>query len=127
MELFILILVGLGMGVMGGLLGIGAGTIATPLQQLLLKKPIKRAMSNSAVLIVCISWLGAIYKNWTLQQHGIHFTESLKIALLIIPGAIIGGAVGGHLMHALPKNIVRFVFIAVCIIAAIKLLTITPN
>lgn len=120
-------LVGLITGLGSGLLGIGAGTVATPLQQLMLKAPMKRAMSNSAVLIVCISWLGAIYKNWTLSQHGIHVTESLKIAACIIPGAIIGGSVGGHLMHALPKNVVRIVFIAVCVIAAIKLLTVKPG
>jgi uncharacterized membrane protein YfcA len=120
-------LVGLITGLASGLLGIGAGTVATPLQQLLLKSPMKRAMSNSAVLIVCISWLGAIYKNLTLSQHRIHYTESFKIAIFIIPGAIIGGSIGGHLMHALPKNIVRIVFISVCFIAAIKLLTVAPN
>lgn len=119
--------VGLITGLGSGLLGMGAGTVATPLQQLMLKSPMKRAMSHSAALIVCISWLGAIYKNATLAQHGIEFTESLKIATCIIPGAIIGGTIGGHLMHALPKNIVRAVFIIVCIIAAIKLLTVGPS
>ncbi len=114
-------------GLGSGLLGIGAGTVATPLQQLMMKSPMKQAMSNSAALIVCISWLGAIYKNMTLAEHGIHYTESLKIAILIIPGAIIGGAVGGHMMHRLPKNIVRTVFIIVCIVAAVKLLTVMPS
>jgi uncharacterized membrane protein YfcA len=87
----------------------------------------KKAMSNSATLIVCISWLGAIYKNWTLSEHGLSAIDSIKIAACIIPGAIIGGTIGGHLMHALPKNIVRTVFILVCIIAAVKLLTVTPS
>ena len=120
-------LVGLITGLGSGLLGIGAGTVATPLQQLFLKTPMKRAMGHSAALIVCISWLGAIYKNATLAQHGIDVTESLKIAICIIPGAIVGGYIGGRLMHALPKNIVRAVFIAVCIIAAVKLLTVSPS
>lgn len=124
---FLSCVVGLITGFGSGLLGMGAGTVAIPLQQLLLKSPMKKAMSNSATLIVCISWLGAIYKNATLAQHGIHFTESIKIAVCIIPGAIIGGTIGGHLMHALPKNIVRAVFISVCIIASIKLLTVTPS
>lgn len=119
--------VGLITGMGSGLLGMGAGTIATPLQQLLLRSPMKRAMSNSAMLIVCMSWLGAIYKNWTLSQHGLDFTDSIKIAACIIPGAIIGGTIGGHLMHALPKNIVRAIFILVCIIAAVKLLTVSPS
>ena len=111
-------------GLAAGLLGIGAGTVATPLQQVTLKLPLRKAMSNSAVTIVCISWLGAIYKNWTLPQHGLHFSDSFKIAVLVIPGSIIGGFIGGHLMHALPKNLVRAAFILVCILAAVKLLTV---
>ncbi|OQY07565.1 MAG: hypothetical protein B6I25_01505 [Planctomycetales bacterium 4572_13] len=120
-------LCGLATGLASGLLGIGAGTVSTPLQQFSLKRPLREAMSNSAAAIVSISWLGAIYKNATLAQHGIGVTESLRIAVCIIPGAIIGGYIGGHLMHALPKNIVRAVFIAVCIIAAVKLLTVSPS
>ncbi|MHC4553391.1 MAG: sulfite exporter TauE/SafE family protein [Planctomycetota bacterium] len=118
---------GLITGTASGLLGIGAGTVATPLQQLCLKSPMRRAMGNSATLIVCVSWLGAIYKNATLAEHGIDFVDSFKIAICIIPGAIIGGFFGGHLMHTLPKNIVRIVFIVVCVIAAAKLLTVSPT
>jgi len=120
-------LCGLATGLASGLLGIGAGTVATPTQQFFLKRPLREAMSNSAAAIVSISWLGAIYKNATLAQHGIGVTESLRIAICIIPGAIIGGYIGGYLMHALPKNIVRAIFILVCIIATIKLLTVSPS
>ena len=114
-------------GLAAGLLGIGAGTVATPMQQVTLKLPMKNAMSNSAVTIVFISWLGAIYKNATLARHGIAVADSLKIAALVIPSAVIGGFIGGHLMHTLPKNIVRAIFIGVCLMAAIKLLTVTPG
>lgn len=114
-------------GLAAGLLGIGAGTVSTPLQQVTLKLPMRNAMSNSAVTIVAIAWLGAIYKNATLPQHGLEISESLKIAACVIPGAIVGGFVGGHLMHALPKNIVRAIFIGVCLMAALKLLTVTPG
>ena len=114
-------------GLAAGLLGIGAGTVATPLQQVTLKLPLRNAMSNSAVTIVCISWLGAIFKNATLAQHGIHVTESLKIATCVIPGAILGSLIGSHLMHALPKNVVRVLFILVCILAVVKLLTVVPS
>lgn len=114
-------------GLAAGLLGIGAGTVATPLQQVTLKLPLRNAMSNSAVTIVAIAWLGAIYKNATLPQHGLEISQSLKIAACVIPGAIVGGYWGGHLMHALPKNIVRAIFIAVCILAAVKLLTVRPG
>jgi hypothetical protein len=120
-------LCGLLTGSASGLLGIGAGTVATPTQQFFLKRPLREAMSNSAAAIVSISWLGAIYKNATLAQHGIAVADSLKIAAWVIPGAVVGGFIGGHLMHALPKNVVRAIFIGVCLMAAIKLLTVTPG
>lgn len=113
-------------GLFAGLLGIGAGTIAIPLQQLTLKIPIKNAMSNSAATITAIALLGAAYKNLTLPEQGIAIVESLKIAACLIPTAIIGGYLGGHLMHKMPRNLIRAVFIAVLILAAIKLITTTP-
>lgn len=115
---------GLITGLAAGLMGIGAGTVSTPLQQVTMKRPLREAMSNSAVMIVAISWIGAVYKNATLAQHGLHFAESFRIAICVIPGSMIGGYFGGHLMHGLPKNLVRGAFIVVCIIAAIKLLTV---
>lgn len=121
------VLLGFITGTASGLLGIGAGTVATPLQQLCLKTPLRRAMSNSATLIVSISWLGAIYKNATLAEHGIHYVDSFRIAICVIPGAMIGGFFGGHLMHVLPKNIVRIIFIVVCVIAAAKLMTVASS
>ena len=70
------LVVGLITGTGAGLLGIGAGTVATPLQQTILKVPMRNAMSNSSAMIVSIAWLGAIYKNATLGTHGIAWIES---------------------------------------------------
>lgn len=114
-------------GVGAGLLGIGAGTVSTPLQQLCLKLPLRNAMSNSAAVIVSMAWLGAIYKNATLAKHGIAVGESVRIALWVLPAGMIGGYLGGVLMHKLPKNLVRAVFTAVCLLAAYRLLTVQPS
>lgn len=114
-------------GTVAGLLGTGAGTVAIPMQQFFLRSPMREAMGNSAAVIVCIAWLGAIYKNVTLPIHGLAISESLKIAGCVIPGAVLGGFIGGHLMHILPKNLVRAVFILVCALAAIKMLTVSPG
>jgi uncharacterized membrane protein YfcA len=129
-------LIGLITGLGAGLLGMGAGTVSTPLQQILLKMPLRRAMSNSAVLIMSMAWLGAIYKNLSLEQHETSFAmfnsgsallDSLKIAGCIVPVAIVGALIGGHLMHKLPKNLVRSIFIIVVILAALRLLAVQPN
>ena len=121
------LLIGVVTGIGAGLLGIGAGTISTPLQQIFLKMPLKRAMSNSAATITSIALIGACYKNLTLAKHGFEVSESLKIAAVIIPTAIVGGFLGGNLMHKLPKNLVRAVFVLVVLLAAIRLLTVTPH
>jgi len=113
-------------GIGAGLLGMGAGTVSTPLQQIWLKMSIKNAMSNSSAMIFSMALIGAFYKNITLAQHGIEIVDSLRIAAVIIPTVIIGGFFGGKLMHALPKNVVRMIFIAVLILSAAKMLTLQP-
>ncbi len=114
-------------GITSGLLGIGAGSVITPMQQILMNIPIRRAMSNSSATIICVALVGAIYKNLTLSQHGFSILESLRIAAFIIPTAFLGGYCGGWLMHKLPQNIVRAIFIVLLLLAAWKLLTIVPT
>jgi hypothetical protein len=124
-----LMAVGIGLltGIGAGLLGIGAGTVSTPLQQICLKMPLRNAMSNSAAAIVSMAWLGAIYKNATLAEHGIVWIESIRIALWVLPAGMVGGYLGGILMHTLPKNLVRGIFTVVCLLAAWRLLTVQPG
>ena len=118
------LLSGLVTGLSAGLLGMGGGTVCTPMQQLCLKMPLKRAISNSTALIASMALIGAIYKNLTLGKHDLHISDSARIAVVIIPTAMIGAFLGGKLMHKLPKDIVRVVFIALLIVAAFKMLTI---
>ena len=77
-------------------------------------------------MITSMALIGAFYKNIPLPQHGIEIAESLRIAAVIIPTAIVGGFFGGKLMHALPKNVVRIIFIAVLVLSAAKMLTLQP-
>ena len=116
------ILCGVLSGVPAGLLGLGGGVVCVPLQQLLLKMPLKRAASNSAATIASIALIGAFYKNATLGQHGIAVGESLKMAAFIIPGAVFGAYLGGHMMHKLPTRVVRIVFVLIAAIASYKML-----
>jgi len=105
--------VGLVMGFVGGLLGIGGGAVCVPMQQILLRLPLRRAIANSAVTIVCVSVVGAVFKNLTLPlRHDLPIAASLQLALMLIPTAIVGGYVGGKLTHALPRTALRLVFIA---------------
>ena len=115
---------GLFTGFSGGLLGTGGGTVCTPMQQLCLKMPIKRAIANSSAVTASMALIGALYKNLTLARHNIEIIDSLKIAVVVIPTAMLGSFFGSRLMHKLPKNIVRAVFIVLLIAAAVKMLTV---
>ncbi len=115
---------GLFTGFFAGLLGIGAGGVSTPLQQVLMKLPIRRAMSNSAASMVLMALVGAIYKNVSLSQHGINPLDSLKMAAFLVPTAFIGGMAGGHLMHVLPRRLIRGVFVVLIFLAAVKMITV---
>lgn len=118
------VIIGSVTGVAGGLLGMGGGTISTPGQQMLLNMPLKKAIRNSAGLIAVTSVFGAVYKNMTLGTHGIEIMESIKIAAVIIPGAIVGSYCGSHSMHRLPTKVVRVAFVLLLIVASYKMLTV---
>lgn len=118
------LLSGLLAGISAGLLGTGGGTTCTPMQQLCLKMPLKRAISNSSALTAAMAVAGAFYKNITLTQHDIGVLDSIKIAAIVVPTAILGAFIGSRLMYKLPKDIVRVVFIGLLIVVAVKLLTV---
>jgi len=120
------ILCGLLSGISAGMLGLGGGSVCVPAQQFFLKMPLKRAISNSAATIASIALIGAFYKNITLSQHNITVAESLKIAVVVIPGAIAGSFLGSRGMHKLHSDIVRVVFILLAALACYKLLTVAP-
>ncbi len=115
------VFVGLVMGLFAGLLGIGGGAICVPIQQVVLKVPLRRAIANSAATIPFASLVGAIHKNLTLAGHGIAIQESLLLAAMLIPTAVVGSYFGGRLTHVLPRHVLRVVFIA--FLAVVTILT----
>ncbi len=122
-------LVGAVMGSTGGLLGIGGGGLAVPLQQTLIKLPLRNAIANSAFVMVFSAILGAAYKIATLDGH--HYDDvvlarpawqtALLLAAVLAPTAILGARLGAKLTHTLPLNQVRIAFVLMMIVAAWKM------
>lgn len=105
------LLVGFPSGFAAGLLGIGGGAVAVPLQQVVLRLPLRNAIANSAAMIVFASTFGALYKNATLADHGMPLAQSLQLAVLMVPTAMMGSFLGGHLTHRLPRWALRLAFV----------------
>ena len=121
------IISGLLSGISAGLLGLGGGVVCIPTQQLFLRMPLKMAISNSAAMIASIALIGAFYKNVTLPQHNIQIAESVRMAAIVMPGAILGSFFGSRFMHKFPISVVRAVFIAIAFFASYKMLTVAPG
>lgn len=113
--------VGGAMGATAGLLGIGGGAIAVPLQQILMHIPLRNAIATSSAMICITATVGAAYKICTLDQHGHTWVAGLTTGLLLAPTAWIGGRIGASLTHRLPLRQVRVAFIALMVVAAIKM------
>lgn len=119
------------MGTTAGLLGIGGGAVATPLQQTFMKLPLRSCIANSSAIICVSAAVGAVYKNATLSQHEmamqfIHidpytWVNGLTLGLLLAPTAFLGGRLGASLTHRLPLRTIRVAFIALMIVACWKM------
>lgn len=109
------------MGFTAGLLGIGGGAIAIPLQQVMLKLPLRVCIANSSTVIVVSAALGSIYKIGSLGDHGHPWTMGLFVGALLVPGAFVGGRLGAAVTHKLPLPMVRIAFIALMLVAAWKM------
>lgn len=114
-------LIGTVMGLVAGLMGVGGGAIAVPLQQVLLRLPLRVCIGNSAAIIAVTAGFGAFYKNITLPDAGLAPAQSLMLAALLAPTALVGGYLGAHLTHCLPLRTVRTIFVAMLLVAAWKL------
>jgi uncharacterized protein len=119
------LIAGLPAGVVSGLLGIGGGVWAVPAQTHVLGVRLTSAIANSTCMIVGIALTAAIAQG--LAVHGMADTrldwlEGLRLALFLAPGAIVGGLIGGKLLHVLPVARLRAVFYVVLVLTGARLL-----
>lgn len=106
------------MGFLAGLLGIGGGGIAVPLLQRICNLPLRQCIATSSAVMCLTAIVGASLKNYTLSQHPdeqvssamLSVLDSLAIAAILIPTAIIGGSIGARLTHVLPLLWIRLAF-----------------
>ena len=115
-------LVALPTGFLAGLLGIGGGLLAVPLQRRLLRIPIRTAIANSATIIIATSLIGAFVKNYAYATWHAQWTAPLTLAAVLIPTAIVGSLGGSRLTHRLPVRAIKLAFLVLLVLASVRLM-----
>ncbi|UCE59315.1 MAG: sulfite exporter TauE/SafE family protein [Phycisphaerales bacterium] len=108
-------------GLIAGLLGIGGGLLAVPLQRRFLGIPIRTAIANSATIIIATSLVGAAVKNYAYVTEHANSTKPFMLAAVLIPTSILGSLLGSRLTHRLPVKVIKMAFCALLILAAVRL------
>ncbi len=113
---WVFVLLGICAGVLSGALGLGSGIIMIPTLVLLCGFVQKSAQGMALAVMVPMTLVGAL-RYWKNPEIEIN----VVIVGLIICGALAGVLAGTELASRLPSHILKKVFAAVLIIAAIKM------
>ena len=114
---------GLPMGLVSGILGISGGVVEVPLQRFFGGLSLRNAIANSSVLVFWASVTGAL----VAFVHGIYsglieWHAPLTLALIMIPGAYVGGIIGAKLMKILPAVVLKCFYTAIMAAISVKML-----
>lgn len=103
--------IGVPMGFSSGALGIGGGVLSTPLQQILLKVPLKSAIANTCYTAIFSCVFGGIIAiGYGVKNNHFDLWAPILVCISIIPGAIIGGQIGSLLTKQFPVSVIRVIF-----------------
>ncbi len=102
-------------GMIGGLLGSGAGMINVPALHLVMKIPYKVAVATSTLII-------GITATMTASVFLFRGEIDPRIAGPVVLGVILGTAIGSRLLRKLPSSILKFAFIGVMFWVSLQML-----
>ncbi len=112
-------ILGLSMGLVSGILGITGGVVEVPLQRYVARVPLRNAIANSAVLVFFASLSGAVVALLHGVQSGaFDWRAPLNLALILIPGAYVGGLLGAWLTRITPIAFLRWLYAVLMFVIA---------
>ncbi|MBF0453953.1 MAG: TSUP family transporter [Magnetococcales bacterium] len=104
-------ILGLPMGIISGILGITGGVVEVPLQRYVAGVPLRNAIANSAVLVFFASVVGSVVAlTHGVQSGSFSISTPLIMALILIPGAYIGGQLGAWLTTVVSLRVLRWLY-----------------
>ncbi len=109
------LIVFLGIGVLAGMFGIGAGWANVPALNLLMGAPLKIAAGTSSVVLSLVDSSAA----WVYLNKGAVLP---MIAVPSVVGMMLGARIGARLLHVLKGSVVRRLVIAVLLFAGARAL-----
>lgn len=118
-HLALLVLIGVIGGTFSGALGVGGGVIMVPLLLTLLDFDPRRAAATSLAAIIPSSIAGAI-------TYGVAGHTDLIAAAVIAAAGIAGTLVGTRLLRTLPLGWLRWGFIALLLLIAVRMFFVIP-
>jgi uncharacterized membrane protein YfcA len=111
-------------GVLGGLLsgtfGVGGGILMVPLLIMLAGMDQRRAAATSLAAIVPTAVVGSV-------AYFVNGEVDLAAAVLVALGGIAGSWIGSHLLRRLPLGWLRWGFIALLVLVAVRLVIAPPG
>jgi uncharacterized membrane protein YfcA len=110
------------MGLLGALLGIGGGAVATPVQHTFFKLPLKNAIANSLATIIVSALMGAVLYFIMGSGHLFSTEEALITAAAVVPGSVAGARFATHVEKRLPEHYIKFIFYAVVLYIAYNMI-----
>ena len=119
------LVVGSPAGFLAGLLGIGGGVWAVPVQRMGFGVRLQNAIANSAVAILPIAAMTTVMMSWRVAtaDTNISVWAGYLIAACLTPGALVGAWFGAGLTHRLPVQTLRAAFQILLAVAGWRLLT----
>ncbi len=119
---WVFVILGICVGVYGGALGRGGGSILIPILVLLCGFEQKCAQGMSLAVMVPMALVGALlyWKNPEIEMNGV-------VIGLVICGALAGALAGAELAARLPSHTLRKIFAVILVIVAAKMLVTSPG
>jgi hypothetical protein len=119
MNFLIASLIGLASGVASGLFGVGGGIVMVPAMLYLLSPPIrdiKQAVGTSLIVIIPTALMGGF-------RHQASDNVHWRVALWLIPGAVVGSWLGVWLVtHQLSNDSLKRLFGCLLVVVGARLL-----
>lgn len=119
---WVFVVLGVCAGILSGLMGVGSGIVIVPALVIICGLGQKSAQGTALAVMVPMALVGAFryWKNPAIELSPVMIG-------LIISGAVVGALLGTELAGRLPTAVLRKMFAVFLIIAAVRMLTLSPR